>query len=298
MRLLLIINPTAGRDTPLRIEEAMRASFARRAIVATIETVITRSPTDATAAAREARGCFDVVAAVGGDGTVRDVAAGLQETGVPLAIVPNGTANVLASDLGIPVLLGNALDLIGPQARTVPLDLGEVNGRPFVLNVGAGYAARLVIETPRRWKRRIGYLAYLPAAVRATFARDRARAVIVIDGARFERRVQLVFVANSGGVGGRAVQIAPGVRPDDGLFTVAAFEPRTPLALLGAFTQLAAQRYAEIAGAHYWSGRQISITCDPPLPLQVDGDAAGRTPCAIRVLPGALRVIVPGADAP
>lgn len=297
MRLLLIINPIAGRDTPLRIEAAMRDSFARREITAIVETAITRSPTDATAIAREAQGHFDVVAAVGGDGTVRDVAAGLRETPLPLAIIPNGTANVLAADLGIPLLLRNAMDLIGPEARTAPLDLGEVNGRPFVLNVGAGYAARVILNTPSIWKRRVGYLAYLPAAVRAAFARDRARATITVDGVQHEERAQVIFVANSGGVGGRLVQIAPDVRLNDGLFTVAVFAPRSPLALLDAFVRLAAQRHDAIPGAQFWEGKEITIVCDPPLPLQVDGDAAGRTPCTIRVLPSALRVIVPGAGA-
>ncbi len=294
MRLLLIINPTAGRDTPLRIEGAMRDSLARRAIDATVSTALTRSQDDATETAREARGHFDVVAAVGGDGTVRDVAAGLRDTPMPLAIIPNGTANVLAADLGIPILLRNAMDLIGPGARTVPLDLGEVNGRPFVLNVGAGYAARVILNTPGVWKRRVGYLAYLPAAVRAAFARDRAHATITVDGVRHEERAQVIFVANSGGVGGRLVQIAPGVRLDDGLFTVVAIAPRSPVALLDAFVRMAAQRHEAIPGAQFWAGKEITIVCDPPLPLQADGDDAGMTPCTIRVLPAALRVIVPG----
>lgn len=293
MRLLLIVNPAAGRRAPSHVEQAARDSFARRGISATVDTALTGTPAETTSLARAARERYDVIAAVGGDGTVRDVAAGLRDSPVPLAIIPTGTANVLAADLRIPFTLDGAMDLIGEDAPTAPLDLGEVNGRYFVLNVGAGYAARLIGHTPEVWKRRVGQFAYIPASVRATFARDRSQAEIVIDGERFTERVQMVFIANSGGIGGRTVQIAPGVRYDDGLFTVAAFTPRLPLSLLWAFIQMAVGRHERIRGAHFWSGAEISVTCDPPLPVQVDGDAAGTTPCTVRVLPAALRVIVP-----
>lgn len=292
------MNPAAGRRSPTHVEEAVRRSFDRRGIGATIDTAFTRTGMDATGIARDARERYDIVAAVGGDGTVRDVAAGLAGAGTPLAIIPNGTANVLAADLGIPPRTGGAADLLRADARTAPLDLGDVNGRPFVLNVAAGYAARIMLDTPHAWKRRIGFFAYLPASVRATFARDRAHATIDVDGVRrYDGRAQMIFVANSGGIGGRAIQIAERVRYDDGLFTVAVFGPRSPLGTLVAFTQLAARRWDRIEGAHYWEGARVAVTCDPPLPVQVDGDGMGVTPFTIRMRPAALRVIVPDTPA-
>jgi len=288
------MNPAAGRRLPAHVEEAVRLSFDRRRVSATIDTAFTRTGTDATTIARAARDRYDIVAAVGGDGTVRDVAAGLAGSSTPLAIIPNGTGNVLAADLGIPMRAEAAADLLHTAARTAPLDLGDVNGKPFVLNVGAGYAARLILETPYTWKKRIGFFAYLPASVRATFARDRACTTIDVDGVRcYDGRVQMIFVANSGGIGGRAIQIAAGVRYDDGLFTVAVFAPRSPIGTLVAFTQLAARRWDRIRGAHYWEGAHVAVTCDPPLPIQVDGDGMGTTPFTIHMRPAALRVIVP-----
>jgi diacylglycerol kinase (ATP) len=290
------MNPVAGRRSPLAVEQAVRRSFERRGIVATIDTTVTRTATDATRIARDARDRYDSVVAVGGDGTVRDVAAGLCGSETPLAIIPNGTANVLAADLGIPMRTEAAADLLHAGAHTARLDLGDVNGRPFVLNVGAGYAARLILDTPRLWKRRIGFFAYLPASVRATFARDRARMTVDIDGERrYDGRVQMIFVANSGGVGGRAIQIAEAVRYDDGLFAIVVFGPRSPLGTLIAFTQLAARRWDRIRGAQFWEGAEITVTCDPPLPMQVDGDGMGTTPFTIHMRPAALRVIVPDA---
>ncbi len=290
------MNPVAGRRSPLAVEQAVRRSFERRGIVATIDTTVTRTATDATRIARDARDRYDSVVAVGGDGTVRDVAAGLCGSETPLAIIPNGTANVLAADLGIPMRTEAAADLLHAGAHTARLDLGDVNGRPFVLNVGAGYAARLILDTPRLWKRRIGSFAYLPASVRATFARDRARMTVDIDGERrYDGRVQMIFVANSGGVGGRAIQIAEAVRYDDGLFAIVVFGPRSPLGTLIAFTQLAARRWDRIRGAQFWEGAEITVTCDPPLPMQVDGDGMGTTPFTIHMRPAALRVIVPDA---
>lgn len=292
------MNPAAGRRSPDHVGEVVRRSLDRRGIRATIDTSFTRTGKDATSIAHEARDRYDIVAAVGGDGTVRDVAAGLDGAKTPLAIIPNGTANVLAADLGIPLHADAAADLLRADARTVPLDLGDVDGKPFVLNVAAGYAARLILNTPHTWKRRIGFFAYLPASVRATFARDRARATIDVDGVRqYDGRVQMIFVANSGGIGGRAIQIADGVRYDDGLFSVAVFGPRSPLGTLIAFTQLAARRWGRIKGAQYWEGANVAVTCDPPLPMQVDGDGMGMTPFTIHMRPAALRVIVPDVPA-
>jgi diacylglycerol kinase (ATP) len=292
------MNPAAGRRSPAHVEEAVRASFARRGVDATIDAFATRAPEDATARTRDAKERYDIVVAVGGDGTVRDVAAGLAGSATPLAIIRNGTANVLASDLGIPVRTRDAADLLRDGARTVPLDLGVVNGRPFVLNVGAGYAARLILGTPHSWKKRVGFFAYLPAAVRATFQHDRAQTTIELDGARwYEGRVQMIFVANSGGIGGRAIQIAEDVRYDDGLFTVAVFTPRSPIATLIAFAQIAARRWSRITGVQYGEGTRIAVHCDPPLPMQVDGDGMGTTPFAISMQPAAIRVIVPDGTA-
>ncbi len=292
------MNPAAGRRSPVYVEDAVRSSFDRRGISATIDTALTRTAADATRFARDARDRYDMVVAVGGDGTVRDVAAGLAGAETPLAIIPNGTANVLAADLGIPVRTEAAANLLRVGAHTIRLDLGDVNGMPFVLNVGAGYAARIILETPQLWKKRIGFFAYLPASVRATFARDRARMTIDIDGERrYDDRVQMIFVANSGGIGGRAIQIAERVRYDDGLFAIVVFGPRSPLGTLVAFTQLAARRWERIKGAQYWEGTEVVVTCDPPMPMQVDGDGMGTTPFTARMRPAALRVIVPDLPA-
>lgn len=297
MRLLLVANPVAGRRPVARVEAAVRRSLAARGIDATVDTALTAAPGDATALARAARDRYDIVAAVGGDGTVRDVAAGLRGGATPLAIIANGTANVLAADLGIPIKLQRAVALLHEGAYTVPLDLGEVNGMPFVLNVGIGYAARLIIGTPPVWKRRVSFLAYLPAAVLATFERDRAASHIAINGAeRYGGPMQMALIANSGGIGGHAIQIAPGIRLDDGEFAVAVFAPRSPLGTLLAFSQLAMRRHEWVRGAHYWSGTEVTVTCDPPLPVQVDGDPAGTTPCTVRIIPAALRVIVPDSE--
>lgn len=295
MRLLLVINPVAGLNTPVKVEEIVRRSLARRGVVATVEVANTEAPDHALRIARERRDAFDVVAAVGGDGTVREVAGGLMGGTTPLAILPNGTANVLAADLGIPFRLSRAADVIAPAARTVPLDMGEMNGRPFALNVGVGYAARLINGTPTIWKRRVGFVAYLPAAVRAAFARDRADTSVTVDGETITGAVQMVVIANSGGIGGWAVQLAPDIRATDGKLVVAVFAPRSAVGMLASFMQVVLRRYGSIAGATYREGREITLSCDPPLPVEVDGDPAGMTPCTICLFPAALPVIVPPA---
>ncbi len=297
MRLLLIINPVAGLKTPLRVAETVQASLDRRGIATRPDTVLTEGPGHAFRLAEEARDTYDIVVAVGGDGTVREVAGGLRGGRARLAILPNGTANVLAADLRIPLRLAAAADLLAPDAQVTPLDLGEVNGRPFVLNVGIGYAARLIIDTPAALKRRIGFFAYLPAAVHATFACERGTVTVTMQTEtgthRYQGPVQMVFIGNSGGIGGNLIYIAPDVQPNDGQLTVTIFSPRSPLGTLWTFMQLAMRQYAAIHGATYWRGTEVTITSDIPLPVEIDGDAAGTTPCTARLSPAALLVIVP-----
>lgn len=293
MRLLLVINPVAGLSTPLRVAETVRASLDRRGVTMQMDAALTEGPGHAFRLAEEARDTYDVVAAAGGDGTVREVAGGLRGGRARLAILPNGTANVLAADLRIPLRLAAAADLLAPDARVTPLDLGEVNGRPFVLNVGIGYAARLIIDTPAPLKRRIGFFAYLPAAVHAAFARDRGTVTVTMGAQRYQGPVQMVFIGNSGGIGGNLIYIAPDVQPNDGQLTVTIFAPRSPVGTLWTFMQLAMRQYGAIHGAAYWRGTEVTITSDSPLPVEVDGDAAGTTPCTVRLSPAALLVIVP-----
>ena len=271
----------------------MRDSLNRRGIVATVDTVLTKEPGHAVHLAADARDVYDIIVAVGGDGTAREVAGGLRGGTACLGILPNGTANVLAADLGIPLRLTGAADLLAPDAPTVSLDLGEINDRPFVLNVGVGYAARLIINTPTRLKRRVGFLAYLPAAVHAAFAHDRGIATVTMGERQYRGRVQMVFVGNSGGIGGNLIYIAPNVHPNDGQLTVTIFGPRSPLSTLWTFGQLILRRYDAIHHATYWRGTEVTITSDFPLPVEVDGDAAGTTPCTVRLFPAALLVIAP-----
>jgi len=103
----------------------------------------------------------------------------------------------------------------------------------------------------------------------------------------------MVFIGNSGGIGGNLIYIAPDVQPNDGQLTVTIFAPRSPLHTLWSFAQLAMRQYAAVHGALYWHGTEVTITSDIPLPVEVDGDAAGTTPCTVRLFPAALLVIVP-----
>jgi YegS/Rv2252/BmrU family lipid kinase len=157
----------------------------------------------------------DLVLACGGDGTVTACAEGVAGTGVPLAIIPMGTGNLLARNIGLPMGLDEALAVaLGGAQR--PIDAGLVNGALFVVMAGLGLDARMLSGTSEPLKKRLGWLAYAVSAVRHLGDRP-MRVTISADGGRRRRmRASAVIVGNVGWLRG-GLPLLPDARPDDGM---------------------------------------------------------------------------------
>jgi YegS/Rv2252/BmrU family lipid kinase len=253
-RMLFIFNPCSGRNRNSRLLPLLRDAISRRGLAAGL--VTTEGPGHATELAREAvaGGCRRVVA-VGGDGTMNEVAQALVHSPATLALVPCGSGNGLARHLGIPASPAAALELAGdPEAIGVPIDTGSVNGRPFFNAMGLGLDA----EVSQRFNglTRRGLPAYLRTALDVFFRRARERCTITAGGVATEIDVLLVAVANSDQYGNGAF-VAPGARADDGLLDLVAVEPvGAPGALvlgirlfLGSFDR--SRRVHRIQGKHF-----------------------------------------------
>ena len=232
----------------------------------------------------------------GGDGTVAAVAAGLAGTGVPLAILPGGTANILAVNLGIPRRLDRAIALLAGSDRALrALDLGFAGDCPFLVRASVGYEAAAIEESGQPLKRAIGPFGYAVGALRALnpFNRElRARFRLELDGRPVEARGLNVFVGNAPGLGRMGLMLGAGVLPDDGLLDVILLDA-TPGSLAGMAARALGLSVRGGAVQH-WQARAIAIDADPPQPVHADGEALGSTPVALRVAPGAVRVVVPG----
>ncbi len=306
----IIANPGAGQEG-LNLK-SVQAVFADYPVDWDID--ITKQAGDATALASAAVAAgADVVAIYGGDGSVAEVAAALKGTDVKLAILPGGTANVMSVELGIPRQLDAALRVaVDPQSQVRQVDLGSVNGQPFILRVGLGLEAAMVAGADRAAKDKYGVFAYLWAAAQNLVAPTLAHYEIVVDGATFSSEGLTCIVANSGNMGQAGVNLIPGITVDDGLLDVIVIEQagvKGFFDLIGAvlgLSQVAPEertaRNRELgqqfrSTLRYWQAREVRITSDPPQTVQSDGELLEAAEVHCVVQPGVLKVLVPAASA-
>jgi diacylglycerol kinase (ATP) len=249
-------------------------------------------------AARAVKDRRDVVVAVGGDGAVIEVASSLAESGTHLAIIPTGTGNLLATNLGIPTGTDNAVKVVlaGRQRR---IDLGRVrlddDERDFAVACGIGFDANVMGATPKDQKLRWGKFAYLASVVGQTGTIRNAPHTITIDGVRHSTEAAQVFIANFGGML-PVLQPRRKVRGDDGLLDVIVVRASGPFpALFAGWEALTQKDLGESGGGHVFraQAREIRIETDPPRLVERDGSVIGQTPITATVRPRALTVIVP-----
>jgi len=290
--ILVVVNPAAGQLGPdlkllNRIIHAAGWDW---------EVQVTNAMGDGgRAAARAVSAGASLVAACGGDGTVMDVAAGLLGGQVPLAILPSGTGNVLAKDLGIPLDLTGACNLIfSPNAITRVIDVGVAGERLFLLRLGVGLESDIVRAADRGLKERLGFFAYVAATVQAWNQAPLSHYRLELDGQIQEIDGLACMVANAGALGVPGLTLSPQVQIDDGLLDVFVIR-RADLAELGALAAiLVSTTTAPVSGLPHWQAREVNIQADPPQGVEMDGEQLGSTPVYASVIPSALKIIVPG----
>ncbi len=244
------------------------------------------------------------VVCVGGDGSMRDVAAALKGSGVPIGLVPAGTGNQVAAVLGVPTSLDRAVAALSSEnARNI--DLGEVDVRLTggsevtsisIIGCGAGFDARLMATTPSGLKRRLGKSAYLAQAVRLGLRIDARPFRITVDGELIEMDASIALIGNMGQVLPGLIDLRLPIDPGDGLFDVIAVAARGPIhGLRGLIDQVRRTQLGGGSGSDSirLRGREVTIEAAEPEPLEVDGDYVGEGSLVARILPGALDVLVP-----
>ncbi len=233
----------------------------------------------------------DVVLASGGDGTVTACAEGVAGSGVPLAVLPAGTGNLLARNLGLPLALHPAL-AVALDGQDRRLDVGSANGRPFVAMAGIGFDAMLLDSTGEPMKKKLGWAAYALSALRHLRARP-VRATLRADGGRvLRRRASGIIVGNVGALQG-GVTLLPGAEPDDGLLDVMVLTARgwSGWLALTADVMLRRARTGRVARTVF---RELLVQLDRPQLWELDGEVMGTTrELVVAVQPGRLLVRVP-----
>lgn len=276
--MLVIYNPTAGRRRVSRLWTVLDVLVAHGV---RLEVVETRHAGHASALAREASREPGVVVAAGGDGTIAEVAAGLQGGVARLGIIPLGTANVLAHELALPTG-AVALAAILASSRHRPLWPGISSGtggdRLFVQMLGIGFDAHVVHHISRTAKRALGKGAYVAQTLRELPRYDFAPIRMLIDGR--EAIAGSVIVAK-GSLYGGPYMLAPEARPDAPGFSVMLFEQAGIAAALIAGAALPLNRLGRVPGVVHRRAHEIVVPGGEASPAQADGDPAGTTPLRV-----------------
>jgi diacylglycerol kinase (ATP) len=243
----------------------------------------------------------DLVIAAGGDGTVRVVADGLAGTGIPMAIVPEGTANLLSRNLDIPQGEPEAIQVaLFGETRTidlVKLTVDGAEGEHFAVMAGMGVDAVIMDETDEELKDKIGPAAYVVAGAKALGRLPMRMRIRVDDHHVHRRRAMICVVGNVSTLTGNLVLI-PGAKPDDGLLDVYVASPHRFTQWLRVFLRLITRRRDRTGSdrVDQWRGRRVVVTLDEPDSYQLDGDVKGELRRLVaEVVPGALQVRVPTA---
>jgi diacylglycerol kinase (ATP) len=199
--ILCIVNPESGLRQGERMGRRLAARFEERGRRCVLRRTAGLGDAARWAAAAAAEG-FDLILAVGGDGTVQEVVEGLMrtDTRVPVAHVPVGTANIIAIALSLPWSTRLAMDVI-ENGQVLPFDVGHVPllERHFVLMAGIGYPARIIQGAPRRHKKLLGFLAYVASGLRNLFLPAHARITVDADGRILSAVGHTALVINIGG---------------------------------------------------------------------------------------------------
>lgn len=240
---------------------------------------------------------YDVVFALGGDGTVMEVAGALAGTDTPVGVLAGGTGNLLARALGIPLSVRRAIPAL-LDGTSLRIDLGRFeSGRRFAIAAGVGIDASMVAETPGWLKRRLGVAAYAMmgtrAALRAVIGRRSFHARVTIDGVVHERQAVAVMIANFGAVLGNRITLGPEIRTDDGLLDACVFSPGTLFDAVRIMTRLMRGDFSSDPCMLYHRGSTIRVETNPPREWQADGELMGMTPFTAVVEPLAVRILVP-----
>ncbi|HWG58497.1 MAG TPA: diacylglycerol kinase family protein [Candidatus Acidoferrales bacterium] len=304
---LLIYNPASGRHRSRRFQEIERAARILKDAGITTEIASTAARATAHLIARQAveqrRG---MVVVCGGDGTINEVVNGLAGSNVPMALLPAGTANILAKELGIPwdiphaarlipggivrrIALGIAIPPIGRESAELPRD-----GRYFFSVAGAGPDGAIVNAVHPGLKKRTGEFAYWTAGFRQLFEYKFPEMLIRSNGN--ETRATIIVIGRTAHYGG-PFKITIGASLFDDCFEMLTHSTRSRMKYLASLPALCFGKLPGVKGIAVWKSPEV--ICEPcgsePIHAHVDGEPIGTLPIAFRVVPGAISIVTPAA---
>lgn len=288
-KVLWVINPKAGGVQAEALQEKIRKAVSAFPDVKA-EDMLFFQPTDMDSLKAEIQkhaDSLDRVVAAGGDGTItRLIQAVLPYPGIKIGILPMGTGNRMAYNLGIPLDFEGAVKTV-LTGTTVPMDVGQVhNGDCFALMAGVGLDAAIMKESNKKaaLKRKIGVWAYVLPALTQIVKSPVVDLEVEVDGQTIQRKGIGVLVANTGKFFAN-FSLTPGAKTDDGIFDVAILAVKSRWDYIKALYQVFSGKIGSVkdqTGILHIKAKNIKISSTPPVDTQVDGDVLGKTPMEIK----------------
>ncbi len=285
-RILAVFNPAAGRNRRSRFDQVIAGLRDLGCFVSVVET---NAPGHAEQIARDAADEFDVIAAAGGDGTVNEIVNGLPGKSLALGIIPLGTANVLADEIGLSRNL-SAVTRTLALGSIRPIHVGRVNGRRFVMMAGAGFDANVVDGVSLALKKKLGPLAYVWQAAVQGFREDGAPCDVTIDGTA--HKTVSVVVCNGRRYGGPFVA-APDASLLEDCFHVVLMQKSGWINTARYGAALVLGRISKLSDVRLIPGREVLVQGIAGRPVQADGDIVAHLPAQIAVDPEPVQLIFP-----
>ncbi|RFZ82950.1 diacylglycerol kinase family lipid kinase [Mucilaginibacter terrenus] len=290
-KALFIINPVSGGKKKDGVPELINKYINQQLFE--FNTIFSTGVKHARDVAREEAANYDMIVAVGGDGTVNEVASGIAGTDTILGVVPYGSGNGLSRFLGIPMNAEGALQVLN-NGHTINIDAGKMNGKWFFNMAGMGFDAHISQVFAHGSEKR-GFLSYFKSSLQEISTYQSQVYKLNIDGVPYVREAFMLSLANSSQYGNNA-HVSPTASVQDGLLDVCIIKPfplyRFPEMGLRMFTKTADRsKFVEII-----KGKRISITRSKPGPIHLDGEPrdAGEE-LTVDIVPGALKVMVGSA---
>ena len=288
----IIINPASGKGESILpvINSCMKEAGIKW------EASITHEAGDAIQFAKDAvKEGIDALAVYGGDGTLREAISGLMGSEIPLVILPGGSANVMATELGIPNGLKEACALLseGPT-ETKTIDVGQFDKRYFIARISIGFEADVVKGTNRQTKNKMGIFAYFLSAAAALKKIKKTIYHLRIDGQEYKVKGLACFITNTGNLGFSNISFDKHIDVSDGFLDIVVVrKANLSLFKLMVVTLIKRERPDNLELVEHWQGKDISVSSNPKQTAQCDGEVLKEMPLHIKIIPGAIKVLVP-----
>ena len=292
MKVFAVLNPAAGQETHALVRDALARRLGASDIPYEIHETVEGDGLGDIVRSRLRNG-IDLAVAAGGDGTVPGVVDGLVGSSIPLCIIPTGTGNLIARELGISTKLDEAVALIGGASGSRRIDVMRIGDRIFILNASVGVSASVVSSATTSLKNRFGRLAYLWAILLKMFRWRSRYLAVVVDGITDEYRAIEVSVMNCGMVPKALYSKGPTIRIDDGHLDVFVVGMKTIRDYPALIFNVLMGRPFDFLWRFIKVEERATIRSNVPLQVQADGDIVGTTPLEIELVPSAVTVLVP-----